>query len=70
MPRFRFNPRAREGRDVAPSISYVRSPSFNPRAREGRDAILSQASTVFGSFNPRAREGRDERLLIGLFQGV
>ena len=40
----RFNPRAREGRDVRCKHSFDYLQSFNPRAREGRDtnsAILA-----------------------------
>ena len=33
----RFNPRAREGRDIRTSRSLMTCGSFNPRAREGRD---------------------------------
>ncbi len=33
----RFNPRAREGRDVHKSAKSHNKTSFNPRAREGRD---------------------------------
>jgi len=35
----RFNPRAREGRDIPRSGVTLRSSSFNPRAREGRDVV-------------------------------
>jgi len=33
----RFDPRAREGRDIAPPAKIEATPSFDPRAREGRD---------------------------------
>ena len=33
----RFNPRAREGRDLTILYRYDNLSSFNPRAREGRD---------------------------------
>ena len=55
----RFNPRAREGRDLLLFRIYNLCVRFNPRAREGRDAELSQAWSSKSSFNPRAREGRD-----------
>ena len=35
---YRFNPRAREGRDMAISTADNIRCSFNPRAREGRDS--------------------------------
>jgi len=35
---FRFNPRAREGRDLKTAKVVSRTTCFNPRAREGRDA--------------------------------
>ena len=54
-----FNPRAREGRDDAPSCVVSVCPSFNPRAREGRDARDAYGDEPCLSFNPRAREGRD-----------
>ncbi len=37
MPAWRFNPRAREGRDRFPLLPMLPPACFNPRAREGRD---------------------------------
>jgi len=38
-----FNPRAREGRDVALSPISPDNVCFNPRAREGRDMLMGIA---------------------------
>ena len=57
----RFNPRAREGRDLATSALPYSADSFNPRAREGRDPSSTNSasmSLVFQSTRPRgARRG-------------
>ena len=55
----RFNPRAREGRDVRDVILCFLIVGFNPRAREGRDVSALLMLPVMSCFNPRAREGRD-----------
>ncbi len=55
----RFNPRAREGRDLWSPGPSQSSSGFNPRAREGRDGGARTGDGHPGSFNPRAREGRD-----------
>ena len=54
-----FNPRAREGRDLAENNYIYNCKSFNPRAREGRDGSCDIRRRASLSFNPRAREGRD-----------
>ena len=54
-----FNPRAREGRDLASALKCCENDSFNPRAREGRDSFPASPARLPISFNPRAREGRD-----------
>ena len=59
----RFNPRAREGRDIlTAALTVFTCIRFNPRAREGRDQQFAPI-VPSGSlrFNPRAREGRDTR---------
>ena len=58
----RFNPRAREARDVNIKLMILTANCFNPRAREARDDqdLLFLASGR--SFNPRAREARDKSL--------
>ena len=38
---YRFNPRAREGRDLVTPGPFLNPPGFNPRAREGRDQTLT-----------------------------
>ena len=56
----RFNPRAREGRDL--TLYYIDRQliGFNPRAREGRDLNILYLEYHLFCFNPRAREGRDQ----------
>ena len=56
---FRFNPRARVGRDARSAVQTKQAASFNPRARVGRDSTLQRATMRLSSFNPRARVGRD-----------
>ncbi len=41
-----FNPRAREGRDLALSAALARTQCFNPRAREGRDLSLDLSASI------------------------
>ncbi len=57
-----FNPRAREGRDIADMLELTPSNGFNPRAREGRDNMTSPTPTggrPFQSTRPRgARQGQ------------
>ncbi len=55
----RFNPRAREGRDLFDQEIISWPPCFNPRAREGRDHLSGPKMPKGVGFNPRAREGRD-----------
>ena len=57
--KMRFNPRAREGRDLVVTAAICITTSFNPRAREGRDADAFVYGISGAGFNPRAREGRD-----------
>ena len=45
-----FNPRAREGRDVAGRARHTRNHRFNPRAREGRDRTPRRAAECGGRF--------------------
>jgi len=53
----RFNPRAREGRDIPTSVkTFVCLECFNPRAREGRDVCVIVVVSVvcwFQSTRPR-----------------
>ena len=53
----RFNPRAREGRDVIRSPINVLALSFNPRAREGRDstALFDSSLAAMVSIHAPAR---------------
>ena len=60
--RKRFNPRAREGRDVCRCSCSFSLFCFNPRAREGRDMCCAKPTKIARRFNPRAREGRDIRI--------
>ena len=55
----RFNPRAREGRDIVFMFLLLLLTCFNPRAREGRDGSVLPVTAAASCFNPRAREGRD-----------
>jgi len=66
---YRFNPRAREGRDLCGRTPAIPPGGFNPRAREGRDRVLVSGIRVRPRFNPRAREGRDGRPPICLYSG-
>ena len=54
-----FNPRTREGCDIAPRITGVRRYCFNPRTREGCDHSATIRVMFLGGFNPRTREGCD-----------
>ena len=45
-PFMRFNPRAREGRDLDSSAPPLSQRGFNPRAREGRDFVDSGHSEI------------------------
>ena len=51
-----FNPRTREGCDVAPSAPDPAETGFNPRTREVRRIHCNTAFVIL-SFNPRTREG-------------
>ena len=44
---FRFNSRAREGRDNCRAVHCHESPGFNSRAREGRDPCLPLLNGIF-----------------------
>ncbi len=59
---WRFNPRARAGRDILTCGTKSCSGCFNPRARAGRDGSKESHSGRAKCFNPRARAGRDENL--------
>ncbi len=59
-PFFRFNPRARRGRDLRITRYYSNSTRFNPRARRGRDRKIQEWEWYTDGFNPRARRGRDD----------
>ena len=51
-----FNPRAREGRDIARDVVGISVDGFNPRAREGRDLLGSDPGaslSMFQSTRPR-----------------
>jgi len=50
MPTGRFNPRAREGRDVLAMQYHVRRSCFNPRAREGRDWLMAEPRKILIGF--------------------
>ena len=54
-----FNPRARDGRDLAAKMSPSSRMNFNPRARDGRDSSAFCLTKWRRYFNPRARDGRD-----------
>ncbi len=54
-----FNPRTREGCDLAVDFVCCQLVSFNPRTREGCDLITGSAKWSPKSFNPRTREGCD-----------
>ena len=54
-----FNPRSREGNDVASWLDLLVFPCFNPRSREGNDDGGRYPGTNFIGFNPRSREGND-----------
>ena len=56
---YRFNPRARMGRDLNPIAKTLTLGCFNPRARMGRDRVCLNKGHIFFCFNPRARMGRD-----------
>jgi len=56
---YRFNPRARMGRDKSLNLLPTLFHSFNPRARMGRDYFPNVWLGKLGCFNPRARMGRD-----------
>ena len=67
----RFNPRAREGRDLCPPLSMQVLCRFNPRAREGRDARFSEnlyAKPKFQSTRPRG--ARPAAVLMTAFAPV
>lgn len=55
----RFNPHAREERDLLHTDRLERQPCFNPRAREERDRWHIPPDAIPSRFNPRAREERD-----------
>ena len=60
-----FNPRSREGSDLAvPLLQPCRS-NFNPRSREGSDRAYMDVTGVDVDFNPRSREGSDVSMLPG-----
>ncbi len=54
-----FNPRSREGSDIAPDASISFTVYFNPRSREGSD-LKKQLTMLLMNFNPRSREGSDK----------
>ncbi len=56
---WRFNPRARVGRDLQELHGRSASICFNPRARVGRDRCRQASCPWPAGFNPRARVGRD-----------
>ena len=58
-PTSRFNPRAREGRDLKISLRKSNTTSFNPRAREGRDSTAAVAIARWWPFqSTRPRRAR------------
>ena len=54
-----FNPRARDGREVAQWLAFGQWSSFNPRARDGREGGRYDVTRLCYRFNPRARDGRE-----------
>ena len=54
-----FNPRPREGGDVAGDEVELTVKGFNPRPREGGDLENIFFVYMYRSFNPRPREGGD-----------
>ena len=57
---YRFNPRARMGRDKL-QVNYIKILSlFQPTRPHGARRIAPRPKNMHTSFNPRARMGRDE----------
>ena len=54
-----FNPRSREGSDVAALAICDANTNFNPRSREGSDGKYLYGIRRQHHFNPRSREGSD-----------
>ena len=54
-----FNPRSREGSDLAFGQKHVSHEHFNPRSREGSDGNGTGTKLYEEHFNPRSREGSD-----------
>ncbi len=54
-----FNPRPREGGDLAFEGFSKRAKGFNPRPREGGDCAIPEFTALMPCFNPRPREGGD-----------
>ncbi len=57
-----FNPRSREGSDVAALAICDANTNFNPRSREGSDGKYLYGIRRQHHFNPRSREGSDAAL--------
>ena len=55
-----FNPRSREGSDVAALAICDANTNFNPRSREGSDGKYLYGIRRQHHFNPRSREGSDK----------
>ena len=56
-----FNPRPREGGDIAFAVQKASIPYFNPRPREGGDIEEHHSKPAGFDFNPRPREGGDSK---------
>ena len=60
-----FNPRSREGSDVAALAICDANTNFNPRSREGSDGKYLYGIRRQHHFNPRSREGSDDLRQMG-----
>ena len=54
-----FNPRSREGSDLACPAQRTSISNFNPRSHEGSDSRRRISTQTRHYFNPRSREGSD-----------
>ena len=61
---YRFNPRARDGRELIKVVQILAKNCFNPRARDGREMLHELRFGEQACFNPRARDGREAHRLL------
>ena len=64
---FRFNPRARGGRDLTLAMTAMACKSFNPRARGGRDLISRVQPNIFTKFQSTRPRGARRQALASKF---